>query len=104
MFLSASWRGADEDEFPDQPFVLSCDLLGNAAAERKAQQVDLRKAEEIDEGECIPRHRSDIVRRLAGRATDPSIVECDDGAIGGKTVDDGGIPRINVAGEVLQEN
>lgn len=50
------------------------------------------------------RHRCDIVRRLAGRATDPGVVECDYRAIGGESVDDGGIPRIDVARKVLQEN
>jgi hypothetical protein len=41
---------------------------------------------------------------LAGRATDPGVVECDDRAIGGESVDDRGIPRIDVAREMLQEN
>ena len=50
------------------------------------------------------RHRGDIVGRLAGRATDPGVVECDYRAIGGESVDDGGIPRIDVAREVLQKN
>src|SRR6202000_2055447 len=44
-------------------------LWGDAAAERKAQQVDLRKAEQIDEDDGISRHGFDIVRRLTGRAT-----------------------------------
>ena len=41
---------------------------------------------------------------MTGRATDPGVVECDYRAIGGESVDDGGIPRIDVAREVLQEN
>jgi len=83
-------RGADENVLPDQPFVLGGDLLGDAASERKAQQIDFRKAEQIDEGDCIPRRRCDNIRRLAGRATDPGVVEGDYSAIGGVSVDDAG--------------
>src|SRR4029434_3269816 len=48
--------------------------------------------------------RCDIVRRLTGRATNPSVVECDYRAIGGESVDDGGIPCIDVAREMLQQD
>ena len=46
----------------------------------------------------------DIVGRLTGRPTDPGVVECDYRAIGSESVDDGGIPCIDVAREVLQKN
>ena len=104
VFLSAFRRGADEDELADQPSVLRGDLLGDAAAEGKAQQVDFGEAEQVDEVDRVSGHRRDIVGRLTGRAADPGIVEGDHGAIGGEGVDDGGIPRIDVAREVLQEN
>ncbi len=54
--------------------------------------------------DCVSRHCRDIVRCLTGRAADPGVVEDDNRAIGGKGVDDGGVPRIDVAREVLQEN
>ena len=53
MLFSALRRGADEDELSDQPRVLGGDLLGDAAAEGKAQQVDLGKAKQIDEGDGV---------------------------------------------------
>src|SRR5215469_16734390 len=104
MFLSAFRRGADENEPADQPSVLSSDQLSDAAAKRKAQQVDFREAEQSDEGDGIFRHRCDVVRRFAGRTTDTGVVKRDDWPIGRESVDDGGIPRIDVAREVLQEN
>ena len=104
MFLSAFRRRADEDELADQPYVLGGDLLSDAAAKRKAQQVDFREAEQIDESDCIFRHRCDIIRRLASRATNTRVVKRDDWAIGRESVDDGGIPSVYVAREVLQEN
>ena len=104
MFLAALRRSADEDQLAYQPSVFGGDLLGDETAERKAQQVDLGKVEQNDERDRVSRHRRDIVGRLAGRAADAGVVEHDDGTIGGQRVDDGGIPRIDVAREVLQEN
>src|SRR5580692_10514138 len=104
MFLSASRRGPDEDELPDQLFVFGVDLLRDEATERKAQQIDLAKAEQVDEGDGIFRHRCDIVRGLAGRTADAGVVERDDRAIGGERVDHRGVPGIEIAREVLQEN
>jgi hypothetical protein len=104
VFLSALRSGADEDELADQPSVLGRDLLGDAAAEGKAQQVDFGEAEQVDERDRVPGHRRDIVGRLARRAADPCVVEGNHRAIGGQGIHDGGIPRIDVAREMLQQN
>ena len=44
MFLSALRRGADENELADQPFVLGGNLLGDAAAERKAPTAEKKSS------------------------------------------------------------
>ncbi len=53
VLLSALRSGADEDELADQPSVLGRDLLGDEAAEGKAQQVDFGEAEQVDEGDRV---------------------------------------------------
>ena len=60
---------ADEDELADQRSVLGSDLLGDEAAERKAQQIDLGEAKQADEVDRVSRHRRDIVGRLTSRWT-----------------------------------
>jgi hypothetical protein len=72
MFFSAFWSGADQDQLADQPTVLGSDLLGDAAAEGKAQQVDFGEAEQLDKGDRVSGHRCDIVGRLAARTADAS--------------------------------
>jgi hypothetical protein len=104
MFLSASRRSRYKDELADQPSVLGGDLLSDAATKRKAQQVDLCEAKRVDELDRVSCHRRDVVGRLTARAADPGVVEGDHGAISGQSVDDGGIPSIDVTREVLQEN
>src|SRR6185312_14735389 len=104
VFLSAFRRGTDEHQLADQPSMPGGNLLSDAAAEGKSQQVHFDEAEQVDKGDRVSCHRRDIVRRWTGRATDPGVVKRDDWAIGGESVDDGGIPRIDVAREVLQQN
>lgn len=84
--------------------MLGSDLLGDEAAERKAQQIDLGEAKQADEVDRVSRHRRDIVGRLTGRAPDTGVVEGDDRTISSKCVDDGGIPRVNISREMLQEH
>ena len=67
MLLAAFRSGADEDELADQPFVLGGDLLGDAAAERKAQQVDLRKASPED------RLADEFVKKSGRRGSGASV-------------------------------
>src|SRR2546430_10107086 len=104
MFLSAFGRSADEDELANQPSMLGSDLLSDAAAEGKAQQVDFGEAEHVDEIDRVSCHRRDIVGCLTGREADPCVVEGDYRAIGGEGVDDGRSPCIAVSPEVLQKN
>src|SRR5216683_659750 len=104
MFLSAFWSGTDEDQLADQPTVLGGDLLSDATAKGKAEQIHFGEAEQVDKGNRVSGHRWDIVGRLAARTADPGVIESDHRAIGGQGVHDGGIPRVDVAREMLQRN
>jgi len=84
--------------------VLGRHLLGDAAAERIAQQVDFRQAEQVDESDRVADHRCNIVGGLAGRAADAGVVERDHGTIGSQGAHVGRVPGINVARDVLQQN
>src|SRR5260370_42572069 len=104
MFLSAFWSGTDEDQLADQPTVLGGDLLGDAAAEGKAQQVDFGEAEQVDKGDRVSGHRWDTVGRLAARTPDPGLVESDHLTIVGQGRHRGGSPPADVARTILHTN
>ncbi|BCG96427.1 hypothetical protein MesoLj131a_52910 [Mesorhizobium sp. 131-2-1] len=84
--------------------MLGSDLLGDAAAERKAKKVDFGEAEQFNKRDRVSGHRRDIVGRLACRAADPGVIESDHRSIGGQGIHDGRVPRIDVAREMLQED
>jgi hypothetical protein len=49
-------------------------------------------------------HRFDRVRRQAGGAGHAAVVECHDPPFGGQVVDQSGVPVVEVAAEVLEED
>ena len=80
------------------------DLLRDEAAEREAEQIDPLKAHRLDEGDGVVGHRFDGARRPAGRGADADVVERDHASIRGERVDERGIPVVEVAAEVLQQD
>ena len=70
----------------------------------KPEQVDSVESERVDEREHLPRHRGDRAARLTGRGADARVVDQDDLAVGGERVDQGGVPVVEVAAEVLQQD
>src|SRR6266446_2679500 len=79
------------------------ECLGNVAADRKSEDIYVRKAEGSNEVGGVVPHRIDGVGRLAARAGDTGIVEKDHRAVHGKAVGDCGIPMVHPAAEVLHE-
>ena len=62
------------------------------------------KLHRLDEGDRVVGHRLDRVRRRAGRGADADVVERDHASIRGERVDERGIPVVEVAAEVLQQD
>ena len=67
--------GPRQDEPADEVGVVERDLLGDAAAEREAEQVDPLVAERADEGGGVGGDRDERVRDLAAGRADPAVVE-----------------------------
>jgi hypothetical protein len=78
--------------------------LGDEAADGEAEQIDTLKVHRLDEGDGVVGHGFDRARRPAGCGADADIVECDHASIGGERIDQRGVPVVEVAAEVLQQN
>src|SRR5882724_3370019 len=77
--------------------------LGNVSADRKSEDIHVRKAEGTNEVGGVFPHRINGVGRLAAGAGDTGIVEKDHRAVQGESVGDCGIPMVHPAAEVLHE-
>jgi hypothetical protein len=71
---------------------------------RKTEKVNLLQTQCIDESLCILCHARKCRRHFTGRAGNTGIVEDDHFAVFRQTVEDGWIPMIQVAREVLVED
>jgi hypothetical protein len=78
-------------------------FLGDEPAEGEPEQVDFGEAQGVDEGENVAGQSLDAVRDGAGRAADSAVVGEDDFAPGRDVVDEGRVPVVEVAAEVLEE-
>src|SRR3984893_16121826 len=54
--LAAARAGADQYEAPDEIGGLKCDFLRDKAADRKAEHIDFRQSQRIDEGHRVGAH------------------------------------------------
>src|SRR4051794_12912085 len=61
-----------------------------------------REPERVDEAQDVAGHVLDVVGHETGRGADAAVVEQDDLAVRGETVDQRGVPVVQVAAEVLQ--
>ena len=96
-------RGREHDA-SEQVGADERDLLRNEAADREAEQVDLLELHRLDEGDRVVGHRLDRVRRRACRGADAGVVERDHAPFRGERVDQGRVPVVEVAAEVLQQD
>src|SRR5260370_1930163 len=97
-------RSSDQDKLADQFRTVEGDLLRDHAAEGETEKVDLLQPKSIDEGLCILRHACEGGGYLTGRAVDAFIVEDNDFALFGQAIEDGRIPIVEIAVEVVVEN
>jgi hypothetical protein len=93
-----------EDHPTDEVRPLQCDLLGDESADGEAEQVDLGEPQRIDEGQRVAPELLERRRRGACRQAHPARVEQDDLALVRDVVDQGGVPVVEVAAEVLEEH
>src|SRR4051812_13711526 len=73
-------------------------------ADREPEQVDPVESQRIDERDHPPRRLPDRAAELARRGPDTRIVDEDDLALGGERVGHRGVPVVEVAAEVLQQD
>ena len=102
--VTAGGTGAGEDDLADELRFVRGDQLGDHAAHREAEEVDLLETQRADEGDRVLRHRLDRVGRGTARRADPPVVEGDDPVLRGDAVDDSGIPVVQDGGQVGEED
>jgi nucleotide-binding universal stress UspA family protein len=95
---------AGEHEATDHPQAQQHELLGDVAAEREAQQIDLLQAEGVDERERVASHGGDVLRDHARRTADTAVVDEDDLSILREAVDQRRVPVVEVPPEVLKHH
>jgi hypothetical protein len=95
---------ARQDCPPDQRRSFEQHSLRDHSAEGEAEDVDSIKAQCVEEGEHVARHVVDIVGGLPARPTDSAVVQQDHGTSGREPVDDGWVPVVHRASEVLQQD
>jgi hypothetical protein len=81
--------------------AISC---ATKAADREAEQVDPLNVDGVEEGDRVVGHGFDCVRRRTGRRPDADVVERDHASLRGEGVDQRGIPVVEVAAEVLEQD
>ena len=101
---AAGGAGAGEDDLADELRFVRGDQLGDHAAHREAEEVDLLETQRPDEGDGVVRHRLDGVGRGAARGADAPVVEGDDPVLRGDAVDDSGVPVVQDGGQVGEED
>src|SRR5882762_6578748 len=101
--LATARAGADQDQPPHEVGRLKGDFLRDKAADRKAEHIDFRQSQRLDERHRVGAHLRDPGGHFAGGAGYAGVVEQDDFAIG-ETIGHGRIPMVHGAGEVLVED
>ena len=95
---------AGEHEATDQSRAQEHELLGDVAAEREPEQVDLLDPEGVDEGERVASHRGDVLRDDAGGTANTAVVEEDHLSILRQAVDERWVPAVEVPPEMLEHH
>ena len=102
--FAARGAGSGEDHLAHELRLLLRDHLGDHAAHREPEQVDLIEAEGADEGDGVARHLLDRRRRGPAGGADTAVVEGDDPMLGGDAVHDSGVPVVQDRGQVGEED
>jgi hypothetical protein len=102
--LAAACAGADQHQAPDELRGLQRDLLGDEAADREAEHVDLLESERRDEGDGLAAHRLERGRYLTRAARNASVVEQDHLPRRRQAVGHQRVPVVHGAGEMHVED
>jgi hypothetical protein len=102
--FTATWTGANQDQLANELRGLQGDLLGDEAADRDAEHIDLGQAKRFDESDCVGPHLLQCGRHLARARRDAGIVEQDHLAVAGEAIGHRRVPVIHGAEEVLVED
>jgi hypothetical protein len=102
--LAALRARSREHQAAHEPRPDERELLRDEPAEREAEQVDLAQLQRLEEAQRVVRHRGHRARRAAGRPADAGVVEQDHLAHRGQRVDERGVPVVEVAAEMLQQD
>ena len=77
-----------------------CIRDSDKAAYRKAERVDFRQSQRLDEGDRVGTHVPESGRHLSGAAGDAGVVEKDDFSLISEAIGDRRIPVVHSAGIV----
>ena len=101
---AAARTGAGEDHASHEVWCPEGDHLGDAAAERKPEEVNPFEAQCANEGDRVGAHLLDRGWHRRARCADTAIVEGDHAMVRGDTIDDSRIPVVENGGQVVQEH
>src|SRR6202171_4158791 len=101
---AAARTGADQHQAPDQLRGLQRDLLGDEAADREAEDINLLESQRLDEGDGVSTHLLERGRHLPARAGNARIVEQNHLSRRREAFGHRRIPIVDRPGEVLVEN
>src|ERR1700691_5252703 len=76
--------------------------LGDHAAERVSEQIDLGKVKRCNEARGIPCHLTYVIRSRAARLANADVVEDDDRAVLGESIHHRRVPGVHGPREMLQ--
>ena len=77
--------------------------LGHVAANREAEDINLRESQRTHERDGVVRHCFDRVRRVPSRSRHASVVEQHHRSVVGESIRDSRIPMVHAPAKVLKE-
>src|SRR6266568_9360795 len=101
--LAFSRTSPRQDEATHKLGAAQRDVLSDIATQREAEQIDLRQMECVDEVKSVMSHSSNGIGYFTSGESNPRIIEGDHRAIFGKTIEEGRIPIVHRATEVLEK-
>jgi hypothetical protein len=102
--LAAARAGADQHQAPDQLTSLQRDLLGDEAADRETEHINLLQSQRLDEGDGVGAHLLERGRHLARAVGNARVVEQDHLPRRREAVGHQRVPVVHRAGEMHVED
>ena len=102
--LAAARPGPHQHQAANELGGREGDFLRHKAADRKAEHVDFRQSERLDESDGVGAHLGERRRHLAGTGGDAGIVEQNHLPAFGETIGHRRVPMVHGPGIVLVED